>query len=58
MSAMGTRFCLIVSMLTLLSGCIITPRFEMTERFDFNYSPIAQAPMSYSDILCCVDCTA
>lgn len=55
---MGTRFCLIAAMLTLLSGCIVTPRFEMTERIDFNYSPMAQAPMSYSDILCCVDCTA
>lgn len=55
---MGTRFLLIASMLTLLSGCIVTPRFEMVDRIDFNYSPMAQAPMTYSDILCCADCTA
>jgi hypothetical protein len=56
---MGTRFCLIFACLTLLSGCIATPRFDMTERIQFNYTPMnAQVQMSYEDLLCCSMCRA
>jgi hypothetical protein len=59
MVVMGTRFCVIFAMMTLLSGCIVTPRFEMTERFQFNYAPMAaQVPMSPEDLLCCSLCRA
>ena len=42
-----------VSMLFLLSGCIVTPRVEMTERIDFNYhAPAIAAPLSATDLMC------
>lgn len=55
------RFCFIISTLTVVSGCIVTPRFEMTQRIDFSYTPQASLqvqPMSYNDVLCCYDCQA
>ena len=56
---MGIRFCLIFATLTLLSGCIVAPRFEMTERIDFNYAPPNQtAQLSAEDLLCCAQCKA
>lgn len=59
MTAMGTRFCLIFASLTLLSGCIAVPRFEMTQRIEFNYAPPNMpVPMSSEDLLCCADCQA
>ncbi len=41
-----------------LSGCIVTPRIEIAERIDFNFTPPDQKPMSYSDLLCCHECHA
>ena len=56
---MGIRFCLIFATQTLLSGCIIAPRFEMTERIQFNYAP-PNTPVAISpeDLLCCAECRA
>jgi len=56
---MGTKFCVIFATLTLLSGCIAVPRFEMTERIQFNYAPpSAPTQLSSDDLLCCVECRA
>ena len=56
---MGLRFCIIFATLTMLSGCIIVPRFEMTERIEFNYAPPPMPiQLSYEDMLCCNDCQA
>ena len=47
------RFIFTLSALTLVSGCVITPRVEMTERIDFNYhAPAIAAPMSAVDQMC------
>jgi hypothetical protein len=57
---MGSRFLLIISSLTLLSGCVVAPRFDLTEKIQFNYAPNVQAQqaLSFSDLMCCLDCTA
>ncbi len=56
---MGIRFCIIFGLMTLLSGCIVAPRFEMTERLNFNYAPLTpNLPVSYEDLLCCAECRA
>ncbi len=56
---MGIRFCLIFASLTLLSGCVVVPRFEMTERMQFNYAPPnVPVQMSSEDLLCCAECRA
>ena len=56
---MGIRFCVIFATLTLLSGCIAVPRFEMTQRIEFNYAPPnTPALISAEDLLCCVECQA
>jgi hypothetical protein len=45
----------LISTLALLSGCIITPRVEMTERIDFNYhAPAAGVMLSSVDQMCAV----
>lgn len=41
----------------MLSGCIATPRIEIPERISFDYVPASVQPMSYSDLLCCEQCT-
>ena len=57
-TAMILRTCLFLAILSQLSACIATPRFEISERIDFNAMQPDQKPMSYSDLLCCYDCTA
>ena len=54
---MFLRIALILALLLPLSGCIITPRIDISEQLDFDYVP-QQPPMSYSDLLCCYDCQA
>lgn len=39
-----------------LTGCIATPRIELTETINFDYVVPDVAPMSYADLLCCYDC--
>ena len=47
------RFILTASMLSMLTGCIVTPRVEMTERIDFNYhAPALAQPMGLTDQMC------
>ena len=58
MSAMVTKLLAALSLMTMLSGCVITPRIEMTRRIDFNYVYQPQAQLSYNDIMCCARCTA
>lgn len=57
---MGSRFLVIFASLTLLSGCVVTPRIDVTEQIQFNYAPNVQAPqaLSFTDLMCCLDCTA
>ena len=47
------RFAMLISTLTLLGGCVMTPRVEMTQRIDFDYhAPAAPAVLSPVDQLC------
>lgn len=55
---MLTRIAALVGVLCVLSGCVITPRVEMTRRIDFNYIYTPQAQLSYTDLMCCDRCTA
>ena len=49
------RIALTVTMLSMLTGCIVTPRVEMTERIDFNYhAPALAQPMGLTDQMCSV----
>jgi len=58
MSAMITRFLAAIGVMTLLSGCIVTPRVEMTRHMDFNYVYQPTAQLSYVDLMCCARCSA
>lgn len=58
MPAMITRFLLLTALLSTLSGCIVIPRTEMTQRIDFNYVTYPQEALSYNDLMCCAQCTA
>jgi hypothetical protein len=51
------RLSLLVVVLFQLSGCVATPRVEISQQLDFDYVP-NMSPMSYSDMLCCYDCQA
>jgi hypothetical protein len=47
------RVFLLIALMPVLSGCIITPRVEMTERIDFNYhAPAIAQPMNFEDQMC------
>jgi len=41
-----------------LTGCIAIPRIEMAETIEFDYQIQNVRPVSYTDLLCCYDCTA
>lgn len=42
-----------IASVSLLSGCIMTPRVDLTERIDFNYhAPAIAQPMNFSDQMC------
>lgn len=58
MSAMITRFLVLTALLSTLSGCIIIPRTEMTQRIDFNYITVPPVALGYDDLMCCAQCTA
>ncbi len=53
---MSVRPLLSALSLLLLSACIATPRIEIPDQLSFNYVVPNQQPMSYSEIMCCVDC--
>lgn len=55
---MITRFLAAIGVMTLLSGCIVTPRVEMTRHMDFNYVYQPTAQLSYVDLMCCARCSA
>ena len=57
MALMLTRLAICLALCTQLSACIITPRFEVTEKLNFDYVPVSAQPMSYNDLLCCEQCT-
>ena len=47
------RLVFLFTTLSLVSGCIMTPRVQMTERIDFNYhAPAIIQPLSYTDQMC------
>ncbi len=54
---MKTKIFALTALLSL-TGCMITPRIEMAETLHFDYVTPNMTPMSYSDLLCCYDCTA
>jgi hypothetical protein len=41
-----------------LSGCLITPEVEFSQKLEFDYVPPNVQPMSYNDLLCCEQCRA
>lgn len=53
---MNSKIIIITSCMLMLSGCIATPRIEIPDQLSFNYSIPNQQPMSFRDIMCCVDC--
>ena len=55
---MFSRITISLAFSAMLSGCVITPEIEMTERLDFDYVPQNVQPMSYNDLLCCEQCSA
>ena len=55
---MITRFLVLTAFMSTLSGCIVIPRTEMTQRIDFNYVTMPAAQLSYNDLMCCAQCTA
>jgi len=52
------RLLILTALVTTLSGCIVVPRTEMTQRIDFNYVTYPQEALSSTDIMCCAQCTA
>ncbi len=58
MSAMITRFLLLPTLMSTLSGCIVVPRTEMTQRIDFNYVTYPAEALSSVDLMCCAQCAA
>lgn len=48
----------VVAAIIPLTGCMVTPKFEMSETINFDYVRQDVTPMSYNDLLCCYDCNA
>jgi hypothetical protein len=48
----------VIASFSLISGCIATPRFEMSQAIDFQYMPGILQPMGFSDVMCCAQCSA
>jgi hypothetical protein len=53
---MKTQTMISIICLLGLSACIATPRIEIPNQMSFNHVIQNQQPMSYNDIMCCVDC--
>lgn len=49
---MLVRIFLLSVALGALSGCVVTPRIEISESLYFDAPMPVQTPMSYSDIMC------
>jgi hypothetical protein len=58
MSAMISRLLVLSALLSTLSGCVVIPRTEMTQRIDFNYVTYPEDVLSYNDLMCCAECSA
>lgn len=58
MSAMIARIAVLTIILASLSGCVVIPRTEMTQRIDFNYVTYPEEVLSYNDLMCCAECAA
>ncbi len=58
MSAMISRLLVLSALLSTLSGCVVIPRTEMTQRIDFNYVTYPEDMLSYNDLMCCAECSA
>lgn len=55
---MFKRIILLCALMGTLSGCIVTPRIELSETIYFDAPMPNQTPMTFSDLLCCEQCTA
>ena len=49
---MIARLCILCAALTALSGCVLTPRIELSESLYFDSPMPSQAPVSYGDVMC------
>jgi hypothetical protein len=54
--AMWKKTLTLILCLNALSACVATPRIEIPDTLSFNYQIPNVQPMSYNDVLCCVDC--
>ena len=55
---MITRILLLCIALGSLTGCVVSPRIELSQSLYFDAPMPNQTPMSYGDVLCCEDCNA
>lgn len=55
---MIARIAVLTIILASLSGCVVIPRTEMTQRIDFNYVTYPEEVLSYNDLMCCAECAA
>lgn len=55
---MISRLLVLSALLSTLSGCVVIPRTEMTQRIDFNYVTYPEDMLSYNDLMCCAECSA
>lgn len=55
---MKLKTCLLLIVMTQLSGCIVTPRIEVPETISFDAVQPEQKTLSYNDTLCCWRCSA
>lgn len=51
---MIARSLALTALLITLSGCIVVPRTEMTQRIDFNYVTYPVEALNSSDFMCTV----
>lgn len=54
---MKSRIAAMIGLMFLVSGCVMTPRVEMTRRIDFNYVYTPAVQVSPVDLMCCAHCT-
>ncbi len=55
---MKTKICVLFALLIPLSGCIVTPRIEISDTINFDSIPPEQKTVSFNDDLCCWRCNA
>lgn len=54
----ANRTLILIAILSGLSGCVVSPRIEISETLNFDAPMPDQTPLSYADLLCCYECNA